>query len=208
MNNETKNIFGIVILTLILLANINVTIAAALSKGQQADFDAGKAAFHNEDYKTAMEKLLPLAEQGYALAQNYVGVIYANGLGVEKDEKKGVEWYLKAANQNLAVAQDNLGFVYGYCDPNSAKRTELEIKEEADIHLQKFYDNLTDEEVCEKIRAEHEKRERWWLKELNNLGVFPALFICGAKHAKPFAMLISQSGRSCDILYENWSPPN
>jgi hypothetical protein len=101
---------------------------------------------------------------------------------------------------------DSLRLSRRYCDPNLAKRRELGIIEKDDIHWQKFYENLTDEEVRKKIRAEYEKREGWWLKELNNLGVFPVLFICGAKHAKPFAELVSQNNLSCEILYKNWSP--
>jgi hypothetical protein len=100
---------------------------------------------------------------------------------------------------------DMLGLPHRYCDPNTAMRRELNIIEWDDIHIQKFEKNLTDEEICKRIRAEYEKRERYWLKELNNLGVFPGLFICGSKHAKPFTELVSQNGRSCDILYENWS---
>jgi TPR repeat protein len=59
-----------------------------------------------------LEKLLALANQGDAVAQNKLGVMYANGKGVPKDESKAVEWYRKAADQGLAGAQNNLGVMY------------------------------------------------------------------------------------------------
>ena len=45
------------------------------------------------------------AEQDYAIAQVNLGYAYANGFGVEKDEKEEVKWYRKAAEQGNAKAQ-------------------------------------------------------------------------------------------------------
>ena len=52
------------------------------------------------------------AEAGDAIAQNNLGVMYANGEGVPKDAVKAVEWYQKAALQGEASAQNNLGAMY------------------------------------------------------------------------------------------------
>ena len=52
------------------------------------------------------------AEQNYAWAQCNLGVCYANGQGVAKDEAEAVKWYRKAAEQNYAGAQYNLGVCY------------------------------------------------------------------------------------------------
>ena len=49
------------------------------------------------------------AEQGDASAQNNLGSMHLNGIGVPKDAKKAVTWYRKAAKQGLPVAQFNLG---------------------------------------------------------------------------------------------------
>ena len=54
------------------------------------------------------------ANQGSANAQFNLGMIYANGLGVEKDEQKAVELFRKAAEQRDANAQCNLGWMYQY----------------------------------------------------------------------------------------------
>ena len=48
------------------------------------------------------------AEQGDAIAQVNLGYAYANGFGVEKDEKEEVKWYRKAAEQGLEDAKASL----------------------------------------------------------------------------------------------------
>lgn len=65
------------------------------------------------DYKTAFGLFKPLAEQGNAQAQYYLGVLYAQGNGVAQDYKQAVSWYIKAAEQGLTDAQYNLGVLYG-----------------------------------------------------------------------------------------------
>ncbi|MGZ8942198.1 MAG: tetratricopeptide repeat protein, partial [Methylobacter sp.] len=43
-----------------------------------------------------------------------LGVMYANGRGVPKDEREAVAWYRKAAEQGDAAAQYNLGWMYDH----------------------------------------------------------------------------------------------
>ena len=56
--------------------------------------------------------MTPLAKQGYAKAQYYLGVMYDNGFGVPQDYRIAVKWYSFAAQQGLAGAQYNLGVMY------------------------------------------------------------------------------------------------
>lgn len=55
---------------------------------------------------------LRLARAGDAAAQSYVGVMYAFGLDIKKDDKEAVKWYRLSAEQGFAVAQLNLGNMY------------------------------------------------------------------------------------------------
>lgn len=48
------------------------------------------------------------AEQGYADAQFRLGLMYAEGRGVAKDDAEAVRWYQLAAAQGHAGAQFNL----------------------------------------------------------------------------------------------------
>jgi len=52
------------------------------------------------------------AEQGNAIAQNNLGVMYDKGLGVPQDYVEAVRWYQMAAEQGNAIAQNNLGVIY------------------------------------------------------------------------------------------------
>jgi TPR repeat protein len=52
------------------------------------------------------------AQQGHAVAQNNLGLMYGNGMGVDKDEREAVQWCRKAADQGYALAQYVLGTMY------------------------------------------------------------------------------------------------
>jgi len=77
-----------------------------------ADFQAGMEANDREDYATALREWRPLAEQGDALAQYNLGILYRKGRGVPQDDVQARQWYAKAAAQGLAKAQFNLGTLY------------------------------------------------------------------------------------------------
>ena len=83
-----------------------------ISFSSYADFQDGLDAYIKGDYKTAFIEWQPLAEQGHASAQGILGLMYANGEGVLKDDKEAVKWYRKAAEQGHAKAQYNLGVMY------------------------------------------------------------------------------------------------
>jgi TPR repeat protein len=68
-----------------------------------------KEAFESGDYETAFNLWIPLAENGDADAQNYLGIMYYLGFGVKKDYKKALYWYEKAAKAGHADAQKNYG---------------------------------------------------------------------------------------------------
>jgi len=77
-----------------------------------ADFQKGMDAYVSKDYATALKEWRPLAEQGDAPAQYYLGVMSAGGRGVTQDYKAAVKWYRLAAEQGNTNAQANLGALY------------------------------------------------------------------------------------------------
>ena len=77
-----------------------------------ADFQAGMDANNRGDYATALREWRPLAEQGDALAQYNLGLLYRKGRGVSQDDAQARQWYTKAAAQGQAKAQFNLGTLY------------------------------------------------------------------------------------------------
>ena len=70
---------------------------------------------HQQEPAAATEELTVLAqqaEQGNAEAQSALGILFANGEGVQRDDLRAVQWFRKAAEQGNAMAQSNLGFMY------------------------------------------------------------------------------------------------
>lgn len=78
----------------------------------QDKYAEGKAAFDNGDYSRALELAQPLAEQGYADAENLMGIMYAKGLGLPQDIDLAKQWYDQAIEKGHMKAQNNLGLEY------------------------------------------------------------------------------------------------
>src|ERR1035437_2766104 len=85
---------------------------ADTSAEAMAAWQAAQAADARHDYATELKLLQPLAEQGDALAQFNLGLMYAYGEGVPRDDAEAVRWYRKAAERGDAQAQGHLGYRY------------------------------------------------------------------------------------------------
>ncbi len=95
----------------------SLLLALALTTGawvpvQAQTFEQSHAAYERKDYRTAFAGFKKLAEQGLAIAQINLGLMYADGEGVPKNEQQAVAWYRKAAEQGSATAQMSLGVMY------------------------------------------------------------------------------------------------
>ena len=76
------------------------------------DLMKGMGAYDAKDYLTALQEWRPLAEQGDADAQYFLGVMYKNGNGVLQDYSESAKWYRLAADQGDVEAQNNLAVMY------------------------------------------------------------------------------------------------
>ena len=79
---------------------------------EEADFQMGVDAYIKGDIRTAIGMFKAVAEQGRALAQFNLGLIYSQGQGIPRDYQEALKWFRKAAEQGLAEAQSNLGWMY------------------------------------------------------------------------------------------------
>ena len=75
---------------------LSLGLAAPVAAGP---FEDGTAAYNGGDYATAMRLWRPLADDGNAKAQDWLGVTYATGRGVPKDDAIAVSWFQKAADR-------------------------------------------------------------------------------------------------------------
>jgi len=79
---------------------------------ENANFEAGIAAYEANNLPLAYNEFLAAAKDGHADSQFNVALMYERGIGVGKDEKEAVVWYGKSAAQGNAAAQYNLGVLY------------------------------------------------------------------------------------------------
>ena len=86
--------------------------------------DDGVLAFERQNYAMAYETLLPLAENGDAKAQYYIGEMLVGGLGVSGDMRKGVYWLEQSVNNRYYIAARTLGKMYlsGFGVPMDAEK--------------------------------------------------------------------------------------
>ncbi len=89
-----------------------VALLIGLATPSQADYWDGLIAYFSGDYATALQEFKPLAEQGHAVAQTFLGVMYEKGQGVPQDYAEALKWYRKAAEQGHPGGQLGLGHMY------------------------------------------------------------------------------------------------
>ncbi len=95
---------------LALIAALCAGFTLGLTAPAWAGFDEGVAAYHRGDYATALREWRPLAKQGNATAQFFLGVMYEAGDGVPQDYAQAHMLFNLAAsrlppgeNRDLAV---------------------------------------------------------------------------------------------------------
>jgi hypothetical protein len=80
---------------------------ARASSPEEAEF-----AYERGEYTQAARLFSPLAEQGVASAQFYLGLMHEKGRGVRQDYPTALTWFRKAAAQGYVGPQVNLGLMY------------------------------------------------------------------------------------------------
>lgn len=86
----------------------------------QIQYELGVKFFSNEDYTRAAAWFRKSAEQGHAVAQRALGILYFQGdFGVPSSFSKAAHWFYKSAIQGDAEAQYRLGLMFenGYDIP-------------------------------------------------------------------------------------------
>ena len=63
-------------------------------------------------FKEAMKELVPAARSGNADAEELIGIMYAMGLGVKRDDIRAFDWYLRSSMKGHPGAQSGVGWYY------------------------------------------------------------------------------------------------
>jgi uncharacterized protein len=96
---------------LIVGAEVAILISAG-SLAEAASFRQGVSAFNRQDYVSASQNFIPLAERGDPAAQSYLGFMFETGRGVPQNYTEAAMWYRRAAEQGDSLAQYSLGLLY------------------------------------------------------------------------------------------------
>jgi TPR repeat protein len=90
-----------------------VAHAAGTPVGQEPAFARAVDAFNARDFAVALQLLHKLADDGYAPAQNNLGMMYATGQGAPQDYAAAAVLLRKAADQGYGLGEYDLGAMYG-----------------------------------------------------------------------------------------------
>ena len=77
-----------------------------------ADLEKARDLMEANKFEEARTALWPAARSGNAEAEELIGVMYALGLGVDKDPIRAFEWYLRASMKGHPGAQSGIGWYY------------------------------------------------------------------------------------------------
>ena len=77
-----------------------------------ADLEDARDLMEAGQFEEARAMFEVFARSGNADAEELIGVMYALGLGVEKDDIRAFDWYLRASLKGHPGAQSGIGWYY------------------------------------------------------------------------------------------------
>src|SRR5450631_1888131 len=98
--------------TILIAVAASVLLFTTPSPVEAASFRQGVSAFNRQDYASASQIFIPLAEQGEPSAQAYLGFMFETGRGVPQNYTEAAMWYRRSAEQGYGAAQYALGLLY------------------------------------------------------------------------------------------------
>jgi len=90
-----------------------LALVIALAAGPApAEIEEARDLMEAGRFEEARAALWPAARSGNADAEELIGVMYALGLGVERDPERAFEWYLRSSMKGHPGAQSGVGWYY------------------------------------------------------------------------------------------------
>ncbi len=134
-------------------------------------YELAKIAVEKGDYASALSECKADASRGEAQCENLMGILYASGLGVQKDLNTSVEFFKKSAGKGNMKAQQSLAIAYmkGFGGVQQDQRLAFEwmLKSAeqgwspAQLLVGSFY------ELGEGTEKSDAKAIQWWQKAAN-----------------------------------------
>jgi len=109
---------------LALIAALCAGFTLGLTAPAWAAWDEGGQAYQRGDYPTALRELRPLARQGDANAQLFVGLMYYKGRGVPQDYVRAHMWINLAAATGDETAREERDLITKKMTPAQISEAE------------------------------------------------------------------------------------
>ncbi len=94
------------------MRHIILAIALLFTTSAFAEIEAARDLMDKGKFAEAMKELRPAARSGNADAEELIGVMYAMGLGVKRDDRRAFEWYMRSSLKGHPGAQSGVGWYY------------------------------------------------------------------------------------------------
>ena len=89
-----------------------VLLVLAVRAAGAADFSTAAQSYERGDYEGAFEQWQALANQGDMRAQYRLARMFAEGIGVTRDDRVALRWFRQAAEQGSTEARYELALIY------------------------------------------------------------------------------------------------
>ena len=105
-----------------------------------------------------------------------------------------------------------LGLRHQFSDPSShQERYKLGIRQDNEIRAEHLFSNSTHEQIEADVLARGRVpsdriREQFWLRKVQELNIWPLIFICGADHFSSFTELLKANSTNVVEAHRDWMP--
>jgi hypothetical protein len=109
------------------------------------------------------------------------------------------------------LVADELSILHRYCDPTQQEKAQLGIRQDNSIRAEHRLDGWTQEQIEADVLARGSVpsdriREQFWFQRIQELNVWPLLFICGANHFNSFGALLRAEHFDAMEAHRDWAP--
>ncbi len=145
-----------------------LVLAVGLASNANAGMDEGVQFYITGEYDKALAEFKPLAEQGDAKAQYFMGFLYHHGYGMKVNEVEAAKWFRMGADQGEWQSQYYLGVIYekGVGIPKDLAAAHMWLSLAATNPGTTFRDSLHTKEAIGKLEQKMKPEQIAQAKEL------------------------------------------
>lgn len=150
------------------------------------------------NYRCSAEDQNAFARLLRDLATSCVADVLAEELNPQALEEVG-----KTTSVMQLVAAE-LAIPHLFCEPDRTERAKLGIRDENEIRVSSFPNDLHESVVQSLLAESWRRREQEWLRRLVGARSKNVVFVCGSEHISTFVAFAQQQGVQCKVVDDSW----